>query len=396
LNGSSYIPKLLHPRYFKTKTDQTIGIPPQSGQPQAASTTPEKFGVIYKSYNYASSSAGPQKISLYDFSSNESDVIRNQNEDFDTSDSFKNWLDYNGDPILLTDYFDIDSGSMEVDVFGADMAQERKIFINKASIVPDVSSVAISPDQKEIAYCGPDGQYIVQDLFSSTTEEFTGTDICQVAYQGNVAFSQDGSAIYYEGDQVSDTLGSGISTIAYKKLTIATGKITSVGNLVTSSLFNSDHTEYLDVATNQIVVRKTDQFEDADSSNIESFPIVSFVKLPNDQQAEFQDAIFTADGKGLFYSTLSSEGKSLIGYFDLSEGKQYFPIQLPNLNIWTFQFFGALDKDTLVYGVWEAQNYSGTEAQSNNMDLYRGSVDAQPQLIDRANYFDILSFVRSK
>ena len=80
----------------------------------------------------------------------------------------------------------------------------------------------------------------------------------------------------------------------------------------------------------------------------------------------------------------------------MNENKHYFPLPVLDLKIWAFQFFGALDRNSLVYGIWETGTYNGVESQSNNMDLYRESVDGEPKLIDRANYFDLLSFVKSK
>ena len=388
----------------------------------AASTAAgPQFGVIYENRRFIKpasvfSAFSANDVVLYDFSTGATTTLKAPNGYFTSTPPAATWSNLNGSPILLVSARDIDATHTDLSVWNMNSLLTSDTMVDHSSVVNPYSSSAYAPSMGKLAYCGPNGEYIVLNLsdFSYTTLSSTSITqiLCQVAFSGNPpVFSPDGSVIYTSEASANES-GTPTGTVTPVKLTIKTDTVTPLTSYAafTQRGLNTDRTRYVDPISTGFVIydTSTTDLERASLTTIESTAPVVARQTLNLSGALIGNAVFTVDGKGMFYYTTALGGtsgvKPELGYYDLVQKKNYYPIDFPRMAISTIDLLGAYDENTLLLSIasepFEGQMNSQTGAvisERGSSTLFRATSKGVFTAIDsNSEGFDLQSFVKGK
>ena len=395
-------------------------IAPQSATIQMTTTTSTpSLAIIYEAdHFYGQDPFNSAQFVLYNITTGTSTILKSFDASFQKLTTPWTWTTPNHAPIVLSTINNNTSSTSQVEFFDPQKNDVRDVALSRSPIISPEASIAISPLAEEVAYCDSDGQFALLNAESGEQTIFGNAQACYAEEEAQPPqFSSDGMFIYYATvPSTENGYKVGSSSISWK-LDLASGVVTSTSFLAYPGTYertNPDQTEYIDAeyagfSIRQIVGSVENPAYSQDPGMIESLKILHDVTLP--ETAAIGNAIFTMDGKGVFYytetlgavnSTNGTTQNIQLGYYDIPNEKNYYPLPLPQQPIVDINLLGATDKSHLVYQataeLFGGGSMAGHIIQSEgSSSLYIQGASTSPAFIDTSVAgFSLKSFLISE
>ncbi len=386
-----------------------------------ATSSPSKvknIGFIYDSQKLLVSASQFKQFStdqlvLYNFITGATTTLKLPNGSFTHPQMSTTWETLNGGQVLLPSMRDVDNTHTKLTVWNMSKYTSIITVFAHTPNAGSYSSVAYSPRQNKLAYCGPNGGYVVTNLQHLSSKTFANSDIvlgiCQIAYSDNPPrFSSDGQAIYFGIFQTNEygNITTGIEQI--RKLNLKNGSMSYVTETPYSTRgFNTEGTRYFAQTPSGFAVYNTSNINIdhlTSTKIIQLAPIISLGKLSFlPREFLLGNIAFTQDGNGVFYEVGGANALTTLGYFDIIHDINYYPIPLPQTHYGYIKLLGAYNKRSLFVDI-TAQPFQGSlntiSGRGNEIGknlLYKLSYNGSSTLIDSSKEaFSPLLFVKGK
>ncbi len=359
------------------------------------------------------------EFAVYDTHNGTSETLKAFNASFATSTQPWQWNTPEGTPIILSTLYDGTPSTSEVEFFDPQKDILNDVSITRSPIIDPNASVGISSASELIAYCDDEGQFTVLNAETGSSSVFDSlpTPACYTGEESNNPyFSRDGASLSYVTIPMTEQGPDTTTSPQIWKLDLANGTTARSSWLTVPpmrSRVSPDGTEYAYLQYGGFTVRQL--IGSAGNPVYDNPGSLGSLKILGDATFSATDtvggAVFSNDGKGVFYYTSSyavnagggtSPSGYALGYYDIAEERNYYPLPAPQQPIAILTLLGALDKDHLVYEA-TAVPFSGTSqaghiiTRTGSSSLYLQGVDAPPTLVATSTAgFSLKSFLISK